>query len=242
MATRNYINGAPLLTLAVLVNDAAGILEVSSTAGFPDAPFTMALERGTVNEEVVLCTAKAATTFTVLRGWDGTTAKGHSIGAAVEHTTAAIDYVEANTHVNDAINDVHPQYILKTAYTAKGRILVGTGAGVTTPLAVGANDRVLIADSATSSGVKWAQIPSAALADAIVNESKLSTSVEQSIVARVGSAPAAINGRVYYNTGDHRFYGRQNGNWRSIVTGAGRVTVGTGAPSGGADGDIHLRY
>lgn len=44
---------------------------------------------------------------------------------------------------------------------AKGDILVGTAADTVTKLAVGANNTVLTADSATASGVKWATVPSA---------------------------------------------------------------------------------
>lgn len=45
---------------------------------------------------------------------------------------------------------------LKFNTTAKGGLLVGTGAGAVTELSVGANNTVLTADSATASGLKWA--------------------------------------------------------------------------------------
>ena len=98
MAARNYTNTAPQGALTVAVDCAATTLTVNSTAGSPEPPFTIGLERGTANEEVVLCTEKSGTTFTVTRAYDGTTGKAHAIGTSVEHTVAAIDYVEARDH------------------------------------------------------------------------------------------------------------------------------------------------
>lgn len=241
MSARNYINGAPLLTLTVAVNTTDVTLEVSSTAGFPAAPFTIALERGTTNEEVVLCTAKNANTFTVTRGWDGTTGKSHSIGAAIEHTTAAIDYVEANDHVNDTSGDVHPQYILKSEFGAKGRILVGTGVGTFDDLPVGADGKMLVADSGQATGVSWADVPSFSIQAGSISESQLTSSTEQSLIARTGSAPTAVQGRVYFNTSDNQWYGYNSG-WKKLPWNMGKVTVSTSAPSGGASGDVWFRY
>ena len=92
---RNYSNTAPPVSLTVAATSGATTLTVASTTGYPAAPFLIGLERGTANEEVVLCTATTATTFTVTRGYDGTSAKAHAIGTSVEHTVAAIDYREA---------------------------------------------------------------------------------------------------------------------------------------------------
>lgn len=50
---------------------------------------------------------------------------------------------------------------LKLNTTAKGGLLVGTGSGTVTELAVGSNNTVLTADSSTASGLKWATAASA---------------------------------------------------------------------------------
>jgi len=104
--TRNYTNSAPPVALTVAATDTDTTLTVASTTGYPDVPFTLGLERGTANEEVVLCTAKTVTEFTVTRGYDGSTARTHAIGSSVEHTTAAVDYTEAMAH-REASSGVH---------------------------------------------------------------------------------------------------------------------------------------
>ena len=230
IAVRNYINGAPLLTLSTAVNISAVTFEVASTSGYPTAPFILALERGTPNEEVTLCTAKT-----------------HSIGAAIEHTTSAVDYVEANAHVNadgtttPRSTDVHAQYLLKTAYAAKGRVIVGTGAGTFSALAVGADATVFQADAAAATGTKWATLGAASITDGVITEAKLVAAVSQGLIARTTPAPAAVNGREYYDTAAGRPYTYINA-WRPKTFGAGFISFGTGAPSGGVDGDLYFRY
>lgn len=54
-------------------------------------------------------------------------------------------------------------------YSAKGIILVGTGSGTFTALAVGTNDFVLTADSAQASGVKWASVASPAQPGGVIS-------------------------------------------------------------------------
>lgn len=97
MTQRNYTNTATPVPLSAAISATATTLTVSSTTGFPAAPFLLALERGTANEEVCLCTAVSAATFSVTRAYDGTTGKTHAVGAMVEHTVAAIDYREAGS-------------------------------------------------------------------------------------------------------------------------------------------------
>lgn len=90
MPALRYQNLAAPVLLTVPVNDSAVTLTVGSTSSFPDPPFLIGIDRGTPDEEAVLCTAKTPTTFTVTRGFDGTTGVSHAIGALVEHTTTAI--------------------------------------------------------------------------------------------------------------------------------------------------------
>ena len=104
MATRNYSNVAAPVSLTEAVTSTATTLPVGSTGGFPDAPFLLAIARGTVDEEVCLCTAKGSTSFAVERGFDDTTGRSHDSGVLVEHTVAAIEYREANEHVNNESN------------------------------------------------------------------------------------------------------------------------------------------
>ena len=242
---RNYINGAPLLTLSTGVNTSAVTLTVSSTSGYPAAPFTIALERGTINEEVVLCTALTATTFTVTRGWDGTTAKAHSSGAIVEHTTTAADYLDSNAHVYNTSRNDHTQYLLRSVYSAKGSIVVATGAGTPANLNVGANDTVFMADSATASGTKWATVGTNSIANSAVTFAKLDTSNQQSLVQRVttGSLPGSPpTGQVVATTDNNRLVAFLAAAWQPITHGVGRVWTSTGNPSGGQDGDLWLKY
>lgn len=124
-ATRNYSNTAPPITLAAAVTSSATVLPVASTAGYPAPYFTLAIERGTVNEEVVLCTAMGATSFTVERGHDGTPAVAHGIGVAIEHTISADDYRQANLHVNDPAGASHTA-LASHAASATG-VVAGAG-------------------------------------------------------------------------------------------------------------------
>lgn len=102
MARRHYSNTAQPVALTASVTNVATALQVSSTAGYPATPFTIGVERGTADEEIMLVTAVPdGTHFTVTRAYDGTTAKAHDDGSSVEHCVIAMDYDQANEHVND---------------------------------------------------------------------------------------------------------------------------------------------
>lgn len=101
MARRHYSATSQPVTLTSGITNSTTDLPVSATAGMPDAPFTIAIERGTVNEEVCLVTdVPDANTLTVTRGYDGTTAVAHDTGKPVEHAVTSKDYDEANEFIN----------------------------------------------------------------------------------------------------------------------------------------------
>ena len=245
MATRNYINGAPLLLLSAGVTTGDVTLTVSSTTGYPSTPFLITLERATANEEVCLCTGKTSTTFTVTRGYDGTTAKAHSISAAVEHTTAAIDYNEANAHINDVGRDDHTQYTRKALWTAKGQLLAATGAGAPSAVAAGTDNYVLLASSAAVAGVSWSLVGTSSIADGAITLAKLASSVQKQVTQSVsGYAGVAgpVAGQEVYDSAIDRFVDYVAAGWALRPHGIGKVNISSGAPSGGIDGDVWLQY
>jgi len=101
---------------------------------------------------------------------------------------------------------------LKLNTTAKGGLLVGTGSGTVSELAVGSNTQVLTADSTTATGLKWA----AATASSSFAGVRLYNTVDQSIannteVALTWSAET-------YDTD----------NFHSTTTNTSRVTIPSG--------------
>jgi len=146
MGIRNYNNTSVPQT----IQNSGGIdnspsttgITVGSNTSFPAVPFTLGLERGTTNQEVVECTALSGSTgFIVTRGFNGSPILAHPQGASVELTSAAIDYSEANAFVN-LLQD-------------KGDLLVF--GSIAQRFAVGADGTALTADSGQSSGLSWVQ-------------------------------------------------------------------------------------
>lgn len=128
---RYFSNTAPPLEITAAVDMNVTVFPVVSTAGYPDAPFLIGIERDSVNEEVCLCTGKTPTAFTVTRGYDGTTAKAHALGRVIEHCAAALDYEEANRHIFDSTRDDHPQYY-NAARLASARTEIWTNSALPT--------------------------------------------------------------------------------------------------------------
>src|SRR5688500_1297975 len=101
----NYTNTAVATTLAASVDDVATTITVAAAVGYPAVPYAVIVGSG-VTEEVLLVTAAAGTSWTVTRGYDGTTAKAHAAGAAVYHGVIAADLTGRYTSTEvDALLD-----------------------------------------------------------------------------------------------------------------------------------------
>lgn len=103
---RNYANTATEAQVVGPLSPTDTTITLASFAGYPPAPFAAAIERSTASEEVVLVTAVAGTTVTVIRGYDGTVAVSHPAGSQFLHVAIARDYTEAASHVQ-ATTGVH---------------------------------------------------------------------------------------------------------------------------------------
>jgi hypothetical protein len=160
---RYYSSVAQDTTITANLVSGAGSMTVGATTGYPSVPFTLAVDYDTPSEELVTVTAAAGLTLTITRGVDGTSPQAHNIGAVVRHVISAQDVREPQQHIaaSSGVHGVTGSLIGTSDYTAKGVILVGTTGSAKTPLTIGSNGQVLTADSAETSGVKWAAIPAA---------------------------------------------------------------------------------
>lgn len=105
--SRYYSSVAQVTTLTGGVTASDITIPVASTAGFPGSlPFTLALDYGAANEELVEVTAVASLSLTATRAIDGTSASSHAVGAVVRHVSSARDFTDSRTH-EAASTNVH---------------------------------------------------------------------------------------------------------------------------------------
>lgn len=103
---RREISGAVLATnLSANISNSSSSISVVSGSTFPDGstnPFVIVIDRGTVDEEKILIESRSSNTFTVkTRGYDGTTAVPHTIGAEIDHVLDATAVQSMNKNVYD---------------------------------------------------------------------------------------------------------------------------------------------
>lgn len=94
-----FSNTAQATTLSGSISAGATSITVGAVTGFPGSfPYILAVDFEAATEELVKVTAAAGTTLTVERGYGGTSAQSHSLGAAVKHVYDATEATAFRTH------------------------------------------------------------------------------------------------------------------------------------------------
>lgn len=188
--TRRSYKGAAASTTTSTSISASGTTNftIAAYTGWPygSDPFFVVVEPGTANEEKILVTRSGSTDTTINvystpsvaanRGADGTSSVAHASGSTVYPVFTALDADEANE--------------LASKWTAKGD-LVSHGSTTFETLAVGTNDYLLTADSSAASGLKWAQVQTAGIANDAVTAAKIATGAVGSDELAADSVTAA---------------------------------------------------
>jgi hypothetical protein len=88
------------------ISNSALSAQISAVTLWPSGTignFVITVDGGLATEEKMLCSAFSGSTITIAaggRGYDGTVAVAHSLGATVVHTISAVDFAEANWIAN----------------------------------------------------------------------------------------------------------------------------------------------
>lgn len=105
--SRFYSSTAAVTNLQVTANPGDASIQVASSVGFPNSfPFTLSLDYGSANEELVDVTSGGPSVFNVTRAVDGTSATTHNPGAVVRHVSSARDFTDSRTH-EASVTGVH---------------------------------------------------------------------------------------------------------------------------------------
>ena len=105
--TRYYSATAQDTTVSSAITSSSTTVVVGATTNFPTQyPFILALDFGAASEELVQVNGASGLTLTIARGYNGSTAQSHSVGAVVRHVATAQDFTDAQNHYN-ASSAVH---------------------------------------------------------------------------------------------------------------------------------------
>jgi len=176
MARRSYAGGARRALLSGDVTASSTTFTFDDLTGWPTATFVFQ-----VDAEKILATSRSGNAITVSlanRGYDATTAAIHTSGATGKHGATSIDFDEANALVNLA--------------DAKGDLVAASAVDTWARIAAGTNDHVLTADSTQTTGMKWAALTSASIAQPIALELKNHTLTKATNATATGAVSVSF--------------------------------------------------
>jgi len=107
MGRREYKGAATPTTIASTITNSATSLTITDATNWPTGVFSFVIDPGLAGEEKILATSRTGTTINITtRGYDNTSAANHNAGAITYPVPTAVDFDEANSHVN-ATTGVH---------------------------------------------------------------------------------------------------------------------------------------
>ena len=193
--TRYYSSTARKTTLVSGINSTDTSITVALASGFPTSyPFTVILDKDTVDEELVECTNVSGTILTITRGVDSTTAVAHSAGAQVEHGFSGRDFRESRQH-EDATNNVHGLALTSNVVgetetqTLTNKTL--TSATLGGDLAAGANKITGLGDPVSAQDAATKNYTDTAATSQVAQATTQATNAATSATAAAASATAA---------------------------------------------------
>lgn len=100
MVAFNYSNISAETTLTSGISPSSTVVALNSSSGLPVSyPYTLLIDYGAANVEVMTVTGPSGTNFAVTRGEDGTAAQSHNPGARVVHGVVARDLKQPQDHI-----------------------------------------------------------------------------------------------------------------------------------------------
>lgn len=107
VTARHFRDFSPTAVVQADIDNSVTSVTLDVAAGFPTSyPWPATIDRGTTTAEAVTVTNAVGTVLTITRDANGLGAFSHVAGAKFEHTANAIEFQEANDHVN-ADTNVH---------------------------------------------------------------------------------------------------------------------------------------
>ena len=135
----------------IVASATAAATSAASAAASATAAATSAASAA-ASTSAAAASATAAATSATSAANSATAAATSATSAATSATAAATSAASAATSAASAAG------VLSAAYTAKGALLVGTGAGAYAVQTVGSNGQVLTANSVQADGVEWTTV------------------------------------------------------------------------------------